>query len=350
MTRTQTPDWRTALAPYAVSDSRRSAVQVVVTTVLLGLGFALMLLSLDVGYWLTLLLAIPTAGLQVRLFVLFHDMTHGSLFSTKRTNDVLGILVGLVCYTPYHQWRRRHLLHHATSGNLSRRGWWEIPTATTDEYAQMTRSQAWAYRLTRSPSLLFTIGALSYFVIIQRMPAPGAGRRERINLWGTNLALIGLAAGAVALLGWAAVLAVWLPVALLSSATGMWLFYVQHQFEDAYWQSAEEWSFYDAAMSGSSLLRLPPVASWFFTGIGFHHIHHLNPRVPNYRLATAHADNPEFHSVTTMGVMDAMRCVRANVWDGTRMVSFRQARKARRQGPPRGAGPASEREGVYLRQ
>lgn len=325
---TQVPGWKVVVDRYAVTDTRRGTQQVIITTVLLLVGFVLMYLSLDVGYWLTLILAVPTSGLQVRLFVLFHDAAHGSLIADRRMNDRVGLILGVACYSPYWQWRRRHVLHHATSGNLSRRGWWELPTATVDEYAAMTGRQRTIYRITRSPTLLFTVGAWLFFTVLQRFPVAGQNTRERVNVWATNAALVVLAIGAGLLIGWTDLLRVWVPVMALSASTGMWLFYVQHQFEEAYWCEGEDWNFYDAAMKGSSLLTFPPGVGWFFAGIGFHHVHHLNPRIPNYRLAQAHFDNPQFHEVQTLTPLTAMRCARANLWDGQRMVSFRQARQA----------------------
>lgn len=322
--------WKGTLHRYTQPNNVRSATQVILTLMLLCIGFASMYFALEVSYVLTLALALPTALIQVRLFVLFHDMAHGSLFSSKRANDVLGDVIGVLCFSPYRQWRRRHLIHHATSGNLSRRGWWEIPTASIEEYESMSFRETSLYRLTRSPLLLFSVGAVTFFLIVQRFPVPNQTRRERISLWGTNLALGGIAVGIITLIGWQVALAVWLPVAILSSAVGMWLFYVQHQFEDAYWQTADTWDFYDAAMLGSSLLLMPPVLSWFFTGIGVHHIHHLNPRIPNYRLLAAHLENPEFHTVNTMTVLSSWKCLRANLWDGQHMVSFHEARVLRR--------------------
>ncbi|MFM1916873.1 MAG: hypothetical protein RJB01_388 [Actinomycetota bacterium] len=314
------------MAPYASADDRRGALQIVTTIALLIVGLISMYLLLPVSYGAVLLVAIPTSLLQVRLFILFHDLAHGSLLSSRRITDVLGDLLGVMCYTPYRQWRRRHLIHHATSGNLDRRGWWEIPTVSVAEYQAMSPSAAITYRVLRSPSFLFTIGAFLFFIVVQRFPVPNEHRRERLSLWGTNIALLAIAVVVIASIGWQAALAVWLPFALISSAIGMWLFYVQHQFEDAYWHTADSWSFYDAAMRGSSLLTMPRILSWFFTGIGVHHIHHLNPRIPNYKLLDAHTDNAEFHTVTELTLRSSLQCLRANLWDGSRMISFREAR------------------------
>ncbi len=319
------PAWKITLDSYAVPVAWRSASQIVLTFALFVVGFALMLQTLDVGYWLVLLLAVPTAAMQVRLFTLFHEATHYSLFASRRANHVAGVILGIPCFTPYFQWGRRHALHHATSGDLERRGWWEIPTLTTAEYAQSSRRDRLIYRLTRSPLLLFTVIPFVFFAIAQRFGAPGARRRERIGVWATDAALAGLVVGAMSLLGVGTFLAVWLPVALLAAIGGFWLFYVQHQFEDAYWVAHDQWTFTDAAMRGSSFLRLPAVLEWITLSIGYHHIHHLNPRIPNYRLAPAHRENPEFHDVVTLSLGESLATIRANLWNGARMIDFRRA-------------------------
>jgi omega-6 fatty acid desaturase (delta-12 desaturase) len=305
-----------------VPDGRRSTWQILLTFALFGLGFVLMFRALGAGYWLVLLLAVPTAAMQVRLFTLFHEATHYSLFSSRRANQVAGVVLGLPCFTPYFQWGRRHALHHATSGDLDRRGWWEIPTLTTQEYAQAGRGARLGYRLTRGP-LLFTVIPFVFFAVVQRFGVPEARRRERVGVWATDAALAGIVVGVIWIVGLGAFLAIWLPVAVLAAIGGFWLFYVQHQFEKAYWVSHDEWSFVDAALRGSSFLRLPAALDWITLSIGYHHIHHLNPRIPNYRLASAHRDNPEFHDVVTMGFGESLSTMRANLWNGNQMTGFR---------------------------
>mgnify|MGYP002654725045 CR=1 FL=1 len=319
------PAWKTTLDAYAVPHGRRSTWQILLTFALFGLGFVLMFRALDAGYWLVLLLAVPTAAMQVRLFTLFHEATHYSLFASRRANQVAGVILGVPCFTPYFQWGRRHALHHATSGDLDRRGWWEIPTLTTQEYSQASRIGRVSYRLTRSPLLLFTVIPFVFFAVVQRFGVPGARRRERIGVWATDALLLGILIGVISLIGLSTFVALWLPVAVLSAIGGFWLFYVQHQFENAYWVSHDEWSFVDAALRGSSFLCLPAALDWITLSIGYHHIHHLNPRIPNYRLAAAHRDNPEFHDVVTMGLGESLSTVRANLWNGNQMTGFRDA-------------------------
>jgi omega-6 fatty acid desaturase (delta-12 desaturase) len=314
------PAWKTTLDRYARADDARSARQVVLTCVLYALCLAACWASLRVGYWLTLLCSVPAALMQVRLFTLFHECTHRSLFSRPRRNEAVGTVLGVLCYSSFQQWGRRHALHHATSGDLDRRGWWEIPTLTVGEYRMSSRRDRLSYRVVRTPALLFTLVATGFFLAVERLQAPGARRRERIDVWGTTAAIAGLIAAAIALAGPAAFLAVWLPVSVLAAAGGFWLFYVQHQFEQAYWTSGREWSFYDAAMRGSSFVRLPRLLEWATLCIGYHHIHHLHPRIPNYRLAAAHWENPEFHDAVTFTLRQTLPALRAQVWDGKALV------------------------------
>jgi len=317
------PAWKITLDRYARPDDAHSARQVVVTLGLYALGLVACWWSLRVGYWLTLLLTVPTAIMQVRVFTLFHECTHGSLFTRKRHSELVGTLLGVLCYSSYRQWGRRHALHHATSGDLDRRGWWEIPTRTIDEYRASSRRERMTYRAVRTPALLFSLIALSFFLAVERLQAPGARRRERIDVWGTTAAIAGVVAAAIALLGPVAFLAIWLPVSALAAAGGFWLFYVQHQFEDAYWVPGAEWSFYDAAMRGSTFVRLPRILEWATLCIGYHHIHHLHPRIPNYQLAAAHWENPQFHAVTTLTLRQTLATFRAQVWTGTRMAQLK---------------------------
>jgi len=318
------PAWKTTLDRYARPDDAHSARQVVVTLGLFALGLVVCWWSLRVGYWLTLLLSVPTALMQVRVFTLFHECTHGSLFARKRRNVVVGTLLGVLCYSSFRQWGRRHALHHATSGDLDRRGWWEIPTLSVDELESSSRLQRMAYRAVRTPALLFSVVALSFFLLVERLQAPGARRRERIDVWGTTTAIAGAVTAAIALVGPLEFLAIWLPVSALAAAGGFWLFYVQHQFEEAYWVPGAEWSFYDAAMRGSTFVRLPRILEWSTLCIGYHHIHHLHPRIPNYRLAAAHWENPQFHAVTTLTLRQTLATFRAQVWTGTRMAQLKR--------------------------
>jgi omega-6 fatty acid desaturase (delta-12 desaturase) len=290
----------------------------------------LMYLALSVSVVLTLALAIPAAGFLVRVFVVFHDCAHGSLLPSKRANAVVGSVLGLFVLSPFRRWRHDHAVHHATSGDLDRRGVGDVITLTISEYEARTPRGRLAYRLTRNPLVMFGLGPVIAMVIGPRLVSRGTRRRMRNSVLGTDVALVALIGALVWLMGWQAFLLVWAPSALLAGSVGIWLFYVQHQFEDAYWQSGAEWSYADAALRGSSYLKLPTVLRFFTGNIGLHHVHHLNARIPNYNLPRAHAASPMFAAVPTLSIWDGMRSVRLKLWDeqAGRLVTFAQARQS----------------------
>jgi omega-6 fatty acid desaturase (delta-12 desaturase) len=290
----------------------------------------LMYLTLSVSPVLTLVLAIPAAGFLVRVFVVFHDCAHGSLLPSKRANAVVGSVLGLFVLSPFTRWRHDHAVHHATSGDLDRRGVGDVITLTISEYQERTPRGRFAYRLIRNPLVMFGFGPIIAMVIGPRIVARGARPRMRNSVLGTDVALVALVGALCWLMGWQAFLIVWAPAALLAGSVGIWLFYVQHQFEDAYWQSSDEWSYDDAALRGSSHLKLPTVLRFFTGNIGLHHVHHLNARIPNYNLPRAHAASPAFAAVPTLTLMDGLRSVRLKLWDeqAGRLVTFAQARRS----------------------
>ncbi len=294
----------------------------------------LMYLALDVSYLLTLALVLPAAGFLVRTFVVFHDCAHGSLLPSKRANRAVGRLLGLFVLSPFQRWRHDHAVHHATSGDLERRGVGDIITLTVGEY----RTRRWpgrlAYRLMRNPVVMFGLGPVIAMMIGPRIATRSQRPRLRHSVLGTDLALLVIIGGLCWLIGWQSFLIVWAPSAILAGSVGIWLFYVQHQFEDAYWQSAADWSYSDAALRGSSYLKLPRVLQFFTGNIGLHHVHHLNSRIPNYNLQRAHDENPIFLHVPTLSLSDALRAVRLKLWDEEhgKLVTFAQADRAQ---PPR---------------
>ncbi|HTX13249.1 MAG TPA: fatty acid desaturase [Solirubrobacteraceae bacterium] len=294
-----------------------------------------MYLTLGVSPALTAALAIPAAGFLVRVFVVFHDCAHGSLLPSRRANVLLGTVLGLFVLSPFRRWRHDHAVHHATSGDLDRRGVGDILTLTVAEYrARPWRGRA-AYRLIRNPLVMFGFGPVFAMIIGPRIVARGARPRMRNSVLGTDVALLVLVAGVCWLIGWRDFLIVWAPAAMAAGSVGIWLFYVQHQFEDAYWQSGAAWSYADAALRGSSYLKLPRVLGFFTGNIGLHHVHHLNARIPNYRLQRAHDANPVFAAVPTLSLWDGLRAVRFKLWDeeAGRLVTFAQARRGiRRRG------------------
>ena len=327
MTPNRTP-WRDVLAPYAVPSPHRGLAALATSTLPYLALSVLMYLMLGVSTVLTLALAIPAAGFLVRVFVMFHDCAHGSLLPSKRANVMVGTVLGLFVLSPFRRWRHDHAIHHATSGDLDRRGVGDVITLTVTEYNARSHRGRIAYRLIRNPLVMFGFGPVIAMVIGPRIVARGARRRMRNSVLGTDVALVAIVGVLCWLIGWHAFLIVWAPAALLAGSIGIWLFYVQHQFEDAYWQSNAEWSYADAALRGSSYLKLPPLLRFFTGNIGLHHVHHLNARIPNYNLPRAHAASPMFATVPTLSLWDGLRSVRLKLWDeqAGRLVTFAQAR------------------------
>ena len=324
---TERPFWREALAPYARPRLGRSLVDIATSVVPYFALSVTMYLALDVSYLLTLAIAVPTAGFLLRTYILFHDCAHGSFLPSRRANAWLGVALGLVVYAPFGSWRHSHAVHHATAGDLDRRGVGDVLTLTVAEYRALPWRHRLAYRLFRNPLVMFGLGPIYGLVLQPRLVSRSARPRIRRSVIATNIALAALVAGLCWLIGWREYLLVWGPTALLAGAAGVWLFYVQHQFEDTYWQSTGDWSYADAALQGSSYLRLPKVLQFFTGNIGLHHVHHLNAKVPNYNLQRAHDDNPIFHEVPTLSLWDGLRTVRLKLWDEDRgrLVTFREA-------------------------
>jgi omega-6 fatty acid desaturase (delta-12 desaturase) len=320
--------WRDALAPYAEPHLGRSLLGVATSLVPYLLLLVLMYLALDVSYLLVLALAVPAAGFQVRTFIAFHDCAHGSFLPSKRANAWLGAVLGVVLYTPFQSWRHAHAVHHATAGDLDRRGTGDVHTLTVAEYRAASRRARLAYRLFRNPLVMFGLGPTYAMVLQPRLVPRSARPRSRRSVIATDVALAVVVGGICWLIGWREFLLVQAPPLLLAGAAGVWLFYVQHQFEDTYWQSGGEWSYADAALRGSSYLRLPRVLQFFSGNIGLHHVHHLSAKVPNYNLQRAHDRNPIFHEVPTLSLWDGLRAVRLKLWDERRrrLVTFAEAR------------------------
>ena len=324
--------WRETLAPYARPRLDRSLIDLATSVVpYLALSF-LMYRTLGVSYWLVLLIAIPASGFLVRTFILFHDCSHGSFMASRRANLWLGTVLGLLVYSPFLRWRHDHAIHHATSGDLDRRGGGDVRTLTVSEYRALSPRSRLGYRLFRNPVVMFGIGPIVALLVGPRLVSRSARPRMRRSVIGTNLALAVLVGALCWLMGWRDYLLVQAPTVLLAGSAGIWLFYVQHQFEDAYWESAEDWTYADAALRGSSYLKLPKVLQFFSGNIGLHHVHHLSARIPNYNLQRAHDENPIFHDVPMLSFADGLRSVRLKLWDEERgsMVTFAEAHRAER--------------------
>ena len=321
--------WRESLAPYARPRVRRAILDLATSVVPYLALSALMYLTLRASYLLTLALAIPTAGFLVRTFIVFHDCTHGSFLPGKRANTWVGTALGLLTFSTFSCWRHAHLVHHATAGDLDRRGTGDLPTKTVGEYQALSSRGRLAYRLFRNPLVMFGVGPIFALMVQPRIVPRDARPRIRRSVRATNLALAVVVGALCWLIGWQNYLLVELPTVMLAGATGIWLFYVQHQFDDVYWQSSDHWSYADAALRGSSHLVLPKVLQFFTGNIGLHHVHHLSARIPNYNLQRAHDENAIFHDVPTLTFADGIRAVRLKLYDEKRkrMVTFAEARQ-----------------------
>lgn len=324
--------WRQAIASYQQPDVRHSIWQLANTLVPYFFLLALMYWSLGVSYWLTLLLALPASGLLVRNFIIFHDCGHESFFRSRQANAIIGYLTGILVFTPYHQWRHHHAIHHATAADLDRRGVGDVWTMTLDEYRQASAWKRFIYRAYRHPVIMFVFGSLVVFLLNHRFPTRNSKRRERNSVHITNLAILAIMVLAHFTIGLRAYILIQLPVIWLAAMFGVWLFYVQHQFDGVYWERHERWDFVQAALEGSSFYRLPKVLQWFSGNIGFHHIHHLSPRIPNYFLERCYRDQPLFQ-VKPVTLLSSLKSLTFRLWDegNRRLVGFKALKQTRSQ-------------------
>lgn len=331
----QTAGWKGAVRKYQTPSRWKSAWQLINTLVPYAGLWSLMYFCLGVSYWLVIPLAIVAAAFHVRTFVIFHDCTHGSFFRSKRANEVAGFLTGIIVFTPYHHWRWEHSVHHSSAGDLDRRGMGDVWTLTLQEYLESSRWRRFAYRLARNPLVLFVVAPLVLFLILERFPSGNAGKREKNWLHLTNAGILLMALGMISVFGVWPYLIIQLTILTVASAAGVWLFYVQHQFEDVYWERRPDWDYAKAALEGSSFYKLPKILQWFSGNIGFHHIHHLSPRIPNYELERAHKAEPMFHNVKPLTIRKSLKSLSYRLWDeGRRKLTGYKAVKGQRRGPP----------------
>ena len=328
--------WNELLAPYYGADRRRSMVQLALTaTIFTGLWLG-MLWSLQTGYWLTLLLAFPTAGFLMRLFIIQHDCGHGSFFKSQRVANAVGFVIGVLTLTPYHYWRRTHAYHHAHSGDLDFRGFGDIDTMTLREYMALPKSRRLAYRLYRNPLVMFLIGPLFHFIIKHRYPwdIPRSWTREWRSIWWTNLALVSVLVLAWLTIGLGPFLLIQIPVTVFSASLGVWLFYVQHQYETTYWDDHPHWDYFEAGLHGSSHLALPKPLQWLTGNIGLHHVHHISARIPNYNLPACLAATPELQTATRITIVDGIKTMALALWDEKhrQLIRFKDVRLAVERG------------------
>jgi acyl-lipid omega-6 desaturase (Delta-12 desaturase) len=334
--RFEASEWRKIIARYTGADAVRSFRQVIVTLGLLAIAlwFAHWLMT-GTAPWTSPLMIPLIVGLLTRTFIIMHDCSHGSFLPWSKANDTVGFITGVITFTPFAQWRREHAIHHASAGDLDHRGFGDITTLTVEEYEKLSRFGKMRYRWYRSPFVLFGVGPL-HLMILQRfkLNGPATGAKQQWNIWMTNLGIVGLTWIFVLVAGWKSVFLIYYPSMYLAGAFGIWLFYVQHQFEEAYWERGREWDYASAAITGSSYLRLPTWMNWFTGHIGLHHVHHLGPKIPNYRLKRAHEENPIFAAAPVLTFKTAWRTLRLTLWDeaNKRMIGFREYRQMQRMG------------------
>jgi len=321
--------WKAVIAKYQRPSAFRALWQIVNTLVPYALLWVAMYFTLQVSWWLVLPLAVLAGGFLVRIFIIFHDCGHGSFFKSRRANDIVGYIAGVLTFTPYYHWRWEHAIHHGSTGNLGKRGVGDIWTMTVQEYLASSRWNKVAYRLTRHPFFLLAVGPLFMFVVMQRFSARAANPRERYSVWWMNFAIFCMAAALSWVFGIGAYLFIQLIVMAVAGAAGVWMFYVQHQFEDAYWEREDDWDYTKAALQGSSFYKLPRVLQWFSGNIGFHHIHHLSSRIPNYNLQRCHEADPMFLRVKPITLFSSFKTGALRLWDekSKKMVGFAHLRK-----------------------
>jgi omega-6 fatty acid desaturase (delta-12 desaturase) len=317
--------WRKDMAPYERPHIKHSVWQIINTVFPFFLLWYAAYLTLSVSYWLTLGLAIVAAGFSIRIFIIFHDCCHKSFFNNRAANEIIGTITGILTCCPYYQWRHSHCIHHATSGNLNKRGTGDIWTLTVEEYVSSPSLRRFIYRLYRNPLIMFIVGPIYIFLIDYRLNRKQAGFKERINTYITNLGIIGGAGFLCWIIGWQSFLLIQGPIFLISGMAGIWLFYVQHQFEETYFEQEENWDYVKAAMHGSSFYKLPKVLHWITGNIGYHHIHHLSPRVPNYYLQSVHNTSPLLRDVQTITLLSSLRSLRFRIWneESKKFVGFK---------------------------
>ena len=326
-------EWKAIVAEYQQPSAWRAGWQLVNTLCPYAVLWYLMHRFLDVSWWLVVPLAMMAGVLLARVFIIFHDCGHGSFFASRRANAVTGFITGLLTFTPFYHWRWEHALHHATTGDLDRRGIGDLWTMTVQEYLESSRWRRFAYKLARNPFILFVLAPFYVFVFQQRLPKRQADARERRSVWFMNLAVLGM----VLVLGW--IFGPWRYLVIQSivigvvGAAGLWMFYIQHQFEDTYWERHEDWDFTAAALQGSSFYQLPRVLQWLTGNIGFHHIHHLSARIPNYNLERCHNSHPVFQQVKPVTIRISLKSLAYRLWDTQlgKLVGYRRMREVRRE-------------------
>ena len=324
---------RAVLARYQQPSAGRALWQIFNTVVPYLLLWYLMYYVKEISLWLAVPLAVLAGTLMVRVFIFLHDCGHGSFFKSRWANAVAGFISGVLTFTPYYHWRWQHGIHHGTSGHLGKRGVGDVWTMTVQEYLESSRWKRFSYQFTRNPFVLFVIAPLYVFLFRQRFASSTASKRERHSVWWMNFALLCVAVAMSWLFGFGTYLLLQAVALTVAGASGIWLFYIQHQFEDAYWERDERWDYTDAALRGSSYYKLPQVLQWFSGNIGFHHIHHLSPQIPNYNLQRCHEADPIFQQVKPITVFASLKSLRLRLWDEAtrKLVGYTRMRQVRKE-------------------
>lgn len=325
----KTKKLRKDVAPFAKSETKKSVVQMINTIIPLLIFWGMGYTFANTNPWISVFCAVIASGFVVRTFIIFHDCTHGSFFKSKKANDWVGNLTGILTSFPYAKWRREHLIHHATSGNLDKRGIGDIDMLTTDEYLALSKTKRFFYRLYRNPLVMFGLGPLYLVLVLNRFNRKDAKKKERFNTYFTNIVVALIITALIIVFGWKAVLLVHGVTMFIAGALGIWLFYIQHTYEDSYFEYDPEWDYVKAAVEGSSFYKLPKMLQWITGNIGYHHVHHLAPRVPNYYLEAAHNSVPPLQKATTITIKTSLESVRYKLYDPEKkkFVTFKEVEK-----------------------
>lgn len=336
MTLQNTKSLRKQIAPFEQSTTKQSIWQIINTLGPFIILWYLAYISLSVSYWLALIPAVFAAGFLTRIFIIFHDCTHHSFFKDRRANRIVGTIMGVLTLFPFDQWGHEHSVHHATSGNLDKRGTGDIWTLTVDEYLAAPFKLRFAYRFYRNPLVMFGLGPIYVFLFKNRFNRKGARKKEKNNTYLTNVLIVVFAALLCLAVGWQSFLLVQGSIFMISGSIGIWLFYVQHTFEDSYFEENEEWEYVLAAVEGSSFYKLPKLMQFLTGNIGYHHVHHLSPRVPNYKLEMAHNNTQPLENVPTITLATSLRSLRFRLWDeeSKNFVSFKDVKYLTKKSVP----------------
>jgi acyl-lipid omega-6 desaturase (Delta-12 desaturase) len=317
--------WQEVIMKYNSPDLRKSIWQICNSVIPYIFMWYIMYRSLAYPYWVTLLLSVLASGFLIRIFIIFHDCGHRSFFKLTRTNNFVGIIMGILAFTPFFRWHHQHWIHHATSANLDKRGIGDVWTMTVGEYLRSSKWEKFSYRSFRNPFFMYTIGPLLVVLVQNRFTKKKMTGLEKRNSYFTNIMLLLMAVSISLLIGIRAYLLIQVPIILISHAIGLWLFYIQHQFDDVAWERDSKWDYRTSAFTGSSFLKLPAVLQWFTGNIGFHHIHHLSSRIPNYNLEKCHYENEIFRIVKPVKLFSTFKALKLALWDeeDRRMISFK---------------------------